>query len=98
MAGCVQHAIRLANVQQVDSDLMTLALSSTKTEDMAFAARHYEKEGRDNPAVMQKVGSGYERLCPVSALTPLCQCTTDTPLSVHGHPPVSALTRTPLCQ
>jgi len=57
LAGRVSHALRLAQENNFDGDLMTLALSSDPT-NMAQAAKYYEQRGQPSKAVVlyQKAG------------------------------------------
>lgn len=57
MAGRVQHALRLAQENNMESDLMSLALSSDPAH-MAQAARYYEQRDQPSKAVIlyQKAG------------------------------------------
>ncbi|CAE8697850.1 unnamed protein product, partial [Polarella glacialis] len=57
MAGRVSHALRLAQENNFDGDLMSLALSSDP-QNMAQAAKYYEQRGQASKAVVlyQKAG------------------------------------------
>ena len=41
LAGRVRHAIRLADIHALESDIVSLALGSDKPEDLVFAAGHF---------------------------------------------------------
>jgi len=60
MAGRASHAIRLAQENQYDGDLMSLALSSDPAS-MAQAAKYYEQKGQPSKAVILYQKSGQQK-------------------------------------
>ncbi|CAK9076435.1 unnamed protein product [Durusdinium trenchii] len=60
MAGRASHAIRLAQENQYDGDLMSLALASDP-QSMAAAAKYYEQKGQPSKAVILYQKSGQQK-------------------------------------
>merc|ERR1719401_1108981 len=60
MAGRVSHALRLAQENNFDGDLMSLALSSDPA-NMAQAAKYYEQRGQPSKAVQLYVKAGHQK-------------------------------------
>jgi len=60
MAGRLSHALRLAQENNMDGDLMSLALSSDPA-NMAQAARHYEQRGQHSKAVVLYQKAGWQK-------------------------------------
>eukprot|EP00392_Amoebophrya_sp_AT5.2_P009189 g9217.t1 len=72
MAGCVKHAIRLADLMSNtgEGDLMTMAMQSGKQEDLSYAAKYYEKQG--NAAAAAKAVLLYQKAGQVGRAMELC--------------------------
>lgn len=60
IAGRISHALRLAQEQGMDGDLMSLALSSGPA-NMAQAAKYYEQRGQHSKAVILYQKAGYQK-------------------------------------
>ncbi|CAD7929934.1 unnamed protein product [Amoebophrya sp. A25] len=71
IAGCAKHAIRLADqLAGAEGDLMTLALGSGRSEDLIYAAKHYEKQG--TPAAAAKAVTLYQKAGQAGRAMELC--------------------------
>jgi len=60
MAGRISHALRLAQENSFDGDLMSLALASDP-QNMAQAAKYYEQRGQHSKAVVLFQKAGYQK-------------------------------------
>jgi len=60
MAGRASHALRLAQENNFDGDLMSLALSSDPA-NMAQAAKYYEQRGQPSKAVVLYIKAGHQK-------------------------------------
>mmetsp|Transcript_42942 Transcript_42942/g.100869 ORF Transcript_42942/g.100869 Transcript_42942/m.100869 type:complete len:1420 (-) Transcript_42942:132-4391(-) len=60
MAGRLSHALRLAQENNMDGDLMSLALASDPA-NMAQAAKYYEQRGQPSKAVVLYQKAGYQK-------------------------------------
>ena len=70
LAECAEQALRVAQQHDLESELMSLALSSSKSEDLCTAARYYEN--RRGPEHAAKAVTLYRKAGDVGRAMELC--------------------------
>ncbi len=72
LAGCAEHSLRLAQQHNLESDLMSLALGSAKSQDLCSAARYYERLGTSNKEYAAKAVTLYRKAGQTGRAMDLC--------------------------